>query len=169
MGINLPSGNNTSDSGMPIRPQKSERLNKAFDVESVWPKSYSFPWDAGEAITESIPGILPFDQAIEKLKTQYKFVQVDEISTFLRHYPLLIADLHRIYKIKSRHFDESPMDLYYISETGSLESANLVAYIKINIPREKAEDIFSLFDEEWWSNISKKAKTLLMVDMVKNV
>ncbi len=169
MGINLPSKNNTSDSGMRIRSQKSERLNKAFDVESAWPKSYSFPWDAGEAVTGSIPAILPIDQAIEKLKTQYKFVQVDEISTFLRYYPFLIADLHRIYEIKRRHFDESPMDLYYVSETGSLESANLAAYIKINIPREKAEDIFSRFDEEWWDNISKKAKTLLMVDMVKNV
>jgi hypothetical protein len=43
------------------------------------------------------------ETTIEKLKTQYKFVQVDEISTFLRHYPFLIADLHRIYEIKSRY------------------------------------------------------------------
>jgi len=112
---------------------------------------------------------LAFEQSIQQLKTQYTFIQADELVTFLRRYPFLIVDLHRIYEIKSKHFDKSPMDLYYISETGSLESATLAAYIKINIPRERAKDILSYFDEEWWNNISEEAKTVLVVDMVSNV
>jgi hypothetical protein len=133
--------------------------------------SDSRPWAFGQShgVTGSISGELPFGQFIEKLKALYKFAQVDEISAFLRHYPFLIADLHAIYEIKSRHFDKSPMDLYYMSETGSLESATLAAYIKISIPREDANEVFSRFDDEWWVNISKQAKTLLMVDMIKNV
>jgi len=56
-----------------------------------------------------------------------------------------------------------------MSETGSLESATLAAYIKTSIPRERVEDVFSRFDGEWWDNISKEAKTIIMVDMVRNV
>lgn len=156
---------------MQIRPEKTEKSDKAFKMKVLWRMPDSSLWTLGEShsATGSISGALPFDQVIEKLKAQYEFVQLDQISTFLRHYPFLIADLNRIYEIKSHYFGESPMDLYYISETGSLESATLAAYIKINIPREEANEIFSRFDEEWWSNISKEAKTLLMVDMVKNV
>ncbi len=171
MVINPRTGHNGSNSGVRIRSQKSERPNKALDIELLWPKSYSFPRASqqSQSVTGSISETWPFSKIIEKLKTQYKFIQVKEISTFLRYYPFLIADLNTIYEVKSRHFDESPMDLYYISETGSLESATLAAYIKINAPIESMKDIFSCFDKEWWNNISKEAKTLLMVDMIKNV
>lgn len=107
--------------------------------------------------------------AFENLKTQYDFVQSDEISKFLRSHPFLIADLGKTYEIKCRYFDKSPMLLHYISETGTLESATLAAYINTDTPREKAKDIFSQFDKEWWKDMSKDAKKCFMVDMINNV
>lgn len=119
-------------------------------------------------ITEDFPS--PYaPNTFENLKTQYDFVQADEISKFLRSHPFLIADLGKTYEIKRQYFDKSPMILHHISETGSLESATLAAYINTDTPREKAKDIFSQFDKEWWKNISKEAKNILMVDMVNNV
>jgi hypothetical protein len=61
------------------------------------------------------------------------------------------------------------MILHYMSETGSLESATLAAYIKTDFPRNIARDIFSQFEKEWWKNISKAAINLIMIDMVQNV
>ncbi len=171
MGTNSLTGNNTSDSGMRIRPERSERLDKSSRMKLLWRMPDEVLWPIGESqvVTGSVAGELPFDQVIEKLKAQYEFAQADEISTFLKHYPFLIDDLNKIYEIKSRYFGPSPMDLYYMSETGSLESATLAAYIKVNIPREEANEIFPRFDDEWWNSISKEAKPILIVDMVRNV
>ncbi|HMH10903.1 MAG TPA: hypothetical protein VK553_09350 [Candidatus Nitrosopolaris rasttigaisensis] len=47
----------------------------------------------------------------------------------------------------------------YISETESLESATLAAYINTDTPEEKAKDIFSQFDKEWWEVYQKKQKS----------
>ena len=106
-----------------------------------------------------------FSNPIEKLKTQYEFVHPDEISAFLRSYPFLIADLKSVSEIKSQYFGKSPMTLYYINEAGPLESATLASYIKPDMPREKARELFSQFDKEWWQKISKEAKYYLTVDM----
>jgi hypothetical protein len=40
-----------------------------------------------------------------------------------------------------------------------------VAYIKTDLPEEKAEEIFSKFDEEWSENISKDANLFVVVDL----
>ncbi|SRR6266705_5339686 len=108
---------------------------------------------------------IPFNNAVENLKTQYDFVQVNEISTFLKNYPSLIDDLNRVHEAKSRYFKDSPMTLYYISETGSLDSATLAAYIEIDIPIEEAKEIFSQFRKEMWQKISRQAKHLVTVGM----
>jgi hypothetical protein len=108
---------------------------------------------------------IAFNKVVENLKTQYDFAQVNEISTFLKNYPFLIADLNKVYETKSRYFGKAPMSLRYTSETGSLESATLAAYIKTDLPEEQAEEIFSQFDEEWWKNISEDAKLFVIVDL----
>jgi len=108
---------------------------------------------------------LPINNAVENLKTQYDFVQSNEISTFLKNYPSLIADLNKVYETKSRYFGKAPMALRYTSETGSLESVTLAAYIKTDLPEQKAEEVFSEFDEEWWENISEDAKLFVTVDL----
>ena len=79
---------------------------------------------------------------------QYDFVQANKISTFLKNYPSLIADLHKVYETKSRYFGKELMALRYTSETGSLESVTSAAYIKTDHPEQKAEEVFSKFDEE---------------------
>jgi|SRR6266550_2136394 len=107
----------------------------------------------------------PINNALENLKTRYDFVQTNEISTFLKKYPSLIADLNTVYETKSRYFGKAPMALRYTSETGSLESATLAAYIKTDLPEQKAEEVFSKFDEEWWENISEDAKLFVSVDL----
>jgi len=53
-----------------------------------------------------------------------------------------------VYETKSRYFGKAPMALRYTSETGSLESATLAAYIKTDFPGPQAEEIFSKFDEQ---------------------
>jgi len=108
---------------------------------------------------------MPFNKAVENLKTQYDFVQVNEISTFLKNYPSLVGDLNKVYETKSRYFGKAPMALRYTSETGSLESVTLAAYIKTDLPDQKAEEVFSKFDEEWWENISEDAKLFVTVDL----
>jgi hypothetical protein len=108
---------------------------------------------------------MPFNNVVENLKTQYDFVQDNEISTFLKNYPSLIGDLNKVYETKSRYFGKAPMALRYTSETGSLESVTLAAYIKTDFPGQQAEEIFSKFDEEWWENISENAKLFVTVDL----
>jgi hypothetical protein len=108
---------------------------------------------------------IPFNKVVENLKTQYDFAQVNEISTFLKNYPFLVSDLNKVYDAKSRYFGKAPMALRYTSETGSLESATLAAYIKTDLPEKQAEEIFSKFDEEWWENISEDAKLFMTVDL----
>jgi hypothetical protein len=108
---------------------------------------------------------LPIEKAIENLKTRYDFVQTNEISTLLKNYPSLIDDLGKVYELKSRYFDKAPMALRYTSETRSLESATLAAYIKTDLPEQKAEEVFSQFDEAWWENISEDAKLFITVDL----
>jgi len=49
MGANSLTSNSASDSGMQIRPLRLERSNKAFNVKSIWPTSYPFPWTVVEA------------------------------------------------------------------------------------------------------------------------
>jgi hypothetical protein len=110
-------------------------------------------------------GNIPFNNAVENLKTQYDFVQVNEISTFLKSYPSLIDDLNKVYETKSQYFGKAPMALRYTSETGSLESVTLAAYIKTDLPEQRAEEVFSKFDEEWWNNISEDAKLFVTVDL----
>jgi hypothetical protein len=109
--------------------------------------------------------ITPFDDVIERLKAHYEFVQAEEIVAFLRSYSFLIADLNKIYEMKRRYFDETPMTLYYTRETSSLESVTLAAYIKTELPEAKAEEIFSQFDEEWSENISEEANLFIIVDL----
>jgi hypothetical protein len=108
---------------------------------------------------------MPLNSAVENLKTQYDFVQANEISTFLKNHPSLIDDLNRVYETKSQYFKESPMTLYYISETGSLESATLAAYIEMDNFTEETKQIFSQFRKEMWQKISTEAKHLITVDM----
>jgi hypothetical protein len=131
------------------------------DIQSSNEVNLPIDWDTSEDHSSSY---VPSD--FENLKTQYNFIQTDKISKFLRSYPFLIADLGKVYEIKCRYFDKSPMLLHYISETESLESATLAAYVETDISEEKAKDIFSLFDKEWNVSISKEAKKLLMVDMI---
>ncbi|HWS83241.1 MAG TPA: hypothetical protein VN207_03185 [Ktedonobacteraceae bacterium] len=107
--------------------------------------------------------------ALERLRTRYKFIQPDNISEYLKRYPFLVADLDRTYEIKCQYFDTSPMLLFYISDIGTLESATLSAYINTETSREKAKDIFSQFEKEWWENMSKDAKKRFMVDIINNV
>ncbi len=104
------------------------------------------------------------DDAIEKLKTQYEFVQAEEISTFLGIYPFLIDDLHKIYENKSQYFGETPMALYYISETGLLDDATLAAYIETDLSIEETKEIFSKFYKECWQEVSKESRYLITVD-----
>jgi hypothetical protein len=104
------------------------------------------------------------ESQIAQLKAHYEFIHPDEISTFLERYPFLIADLKTIHEIKSRYFGEAPMTLYYIDETGWIGGATLAAYIQADMPREKAQELFSQFDEEWWEQISEEAKHFIMVD-----
>jgi hypothetical protein len=103
--------------------------------------------------------------AVENLKARYDFVQTNEISTFLKKYPSLIDDLNTVYEVKSQYFGKAPMALRYTSETGSLESVTLAAYIKTDLPEQKAEEVFSQFDEEWWEDISEGAKLFVTVDL----
>ena len=172
MVINSLISNNVSGSKIRIRPEKSEKSSEASNAKLQWKQTpYPYLWVVGESrsATGSISGELPFNQFIEELKAKYNFYQVNEIYTLLKRYSFLISDLNKIYEIKSHYFDASPMDLYYMSETGSLESATLAAYIKTSIPRERVEGVSSRFDEEWWNNISQEAKTIIMVDMVRNI
>jgi hypothetical protein len=108
---------------------------------------------------------LPIDKAIENLKTRYDFVQTNEISTFLKNYPSLIHDLDKVYETKSQYFKDSPMALYYISETGSLESATLAAYVEMDNLTEETKKMFSSFRKEIWQKISKEAKHLITVGL----
>ena len=104
------------------------------------------------------------EEQIERLKAQYEFIHPDETAIFLKRYPFLIADLHTIHEIKSRYFGEAPMTLYYMDEPGWVGEATLAVYIQIDMPREKAREIFSQFDEEWWEKISEDAQRFIMVD-----
>ncbi|HWS85082.1 MAG TPA: hypothetical protein VN207_12580 [Ktedonobacteraceae bacterium] len=108
---------------------------------------------------------LPINNAVENLKTQYDFVQSNEISTFLKKHPSLIGDLNTVYETKSQYFKELPMTLYYISETGSLDSATLAAYIEMDVLTEETKQEFSRFRKEMWQKISKEAKHLITVGM----
>ena len=107
----------------------------------------------------------PIDHAIENLKTRYDFVQTNEIAAFLKKYPSLIDDLNTVYETKSQYFKDLPMDLYYISEAGSLESATLAAYIEMDSLTEETKQIFSSFRQEMWQKISKEAKHLITVGL----
>jgi hypothetical protein len=98
---------------------------------------------------------LPINNAVDNLKTRYDFVQSNEISTFLRNYPSLIADLNTVYETKSQYFKELPMTLYYISETGSLDSATLAAYIEMDILTEETKTEFFLLSQR---NVAKNIK-----------
>lgn len=104
------------------------------------------------------------EDPIEKLKALYEFIHPDEILAFLRRYPFLIADLKKISEIKSQYFGEAPMTLYYMDEPGWVGGATLAAYIQTAMPREQAREMFSLFDEEWWSKISEEAQRFIAVD-----
>ena len=134
------------------------------DAESSNDVNIPIDWHISGDLSNLYPS-----SAFENLKTQYDFIQADKISKFLRSYPFLIADLGKVYEIKCRYFDKSPLLLHYISETGTLESATLAAYVNTDAPEEKAKDIFSQFDKKWWRSISKEAKGRLMVDMINNV
>jgi hypothetical protein len=131
------------------------------DIQSSNDVNLPIDWNTSEDHSSSYA-----PSALENLKTQYNFIQTDKISNFLRNYPFLIEDLDRIYEIKCQYFDKSPMLLHYISESESLESATLAAYVETDISEEKAKGIFSLFDKEWNVSISKEAKELLMVDII---
>src|SRR5690242_11512827 len=74
-------------------------------------------------VTEASAISLAFARAIEKLKTQYEFYegQEEDILAVLSRYPFLIAELNRIHEIKCQYFDDAPMSLCYLNETGWLE------------------------------------------------
>ncbi|HEY4032929.1 MAG TPA: hypothetical protein VGL94_03080 [Ktedonobacteraceae bacterium] len=105
----------------------------------------------------------PINNALENLKTRYDFVQTNEISTFLKRYPSLIDDLNTVYETKSQYFKELPMTLYYISETGSLDSAILAAYIEMETLTQEIKERFSYFRKEMWQKISMEAKHRITV------
>jgi len=123
-------------------------------------------WEKPEAIVmaQKLAEESREDDAIEKLKTRYEFVQAEEISTFLGSYPFLVADLNKIYEMKCRYFGETPVTLYYISETGSLDDATLAAYIETDLSIEETKEIFSKFYKECWQELSKEARHLITVD-----
>jgi hypothetical protein len=103
--------------------------------------------------------------AVENLKARYDFVQTNEISTFLKKYPALIDDLNTVYETKSQYFKELPMTLYYISETGLVDSSTLAAYIETESLTEETKDMFSSFRKEIWQKISREAKHLITVGL----
>jgi hypothetical protein len=104
--------------------------------------------------------------ALECLNMHYHCTRPEKISTFLNIYPDLIDDLEKIYQTKCQYFDESPLLLFCVDETASLEYATLAAYIETETPEAKTKDVFAQFDKEWSKNISKEAKRRIMVDIV---
>ena len=108
-----------------------------------------------------------FDSAIEKLKTQYKFYegQEEDIQAVLSHYPFLIAELNKVYKLKHQYLGEVPMTLYYQNETFSLEDATLAVAAELDddLWKKQFESGFYRFRKECWKTISKKAKSFITV------
>jgi hypothetical protein len=108
-----------------------------------------------------------FDSAIAKLKTQYEFFegQDEDILAVLSHYPFLMVDLDRIHEIKCQYFDEAPMSLYYINETGYLENASLSASVEFDddLWDKKFESSFYKFRDKCWQEVSKESHGFITV------
>ncbi|HWS84120.1 MAG TPA: hypothetical protein VN207_07645 [Ktedonobacteraceae bacterium] len=117
--------------------------------------------------TEASAVSMPFDGAIEELKAQYEFYegQDEDIIAVLSRYPFLIMDLNRIHEIKCQYFDDAPMSLYYISETGRLEDADLSAAVVFDddLWDKKFDSSFDKFQEECWREISKEGDIFISV------
>jgi hypothetical protein len=108
-----------------------------------------------------------FDSAIEKLKTQYEFYegQEEDILAVLSRYPFLIAELNRIHEVKCQYFDDAPMSLCYLNETGWLEDADLAAAVVFDddLWDKKFKSSFDKFQEECWQEMSQEARGFISV------
>jgi hypothetical protein len=102
-----------------------------------------------------------FDSAIVKLKTQYEFYegQDEDIIAVLSRYPFLLADLHRIHEIKCQYFDEAPLSLCYLNETGWLEDADLAVAVVFDddLWDKKFASSFYAFQRQCWREMSKES------------
>ncbi len=117
--------------------------------------------------TEASAISLAFARAIEKLKTQYEFYegQEEDILAVLNRYPLLIADLNRIHDIKCQYFDDAPMSLCYLNETGRLEDASLSAAVVFDddLWEKKFKSSFREFERECWREMSRESYGFISV------
>ncbi len=104
---------------------------------------------------------------IEKLKTQYVFYegQDEDILAVLSRYPFLIAELNRIHEIKCHYFDDAPMSLCYLNETGWLENASLSAAVEFDddLWDRKFKSSFDKFQEDCWREMSQEARGFISV------
>jgi hypothetical protein len=107
------------------------------------------------------------DGEIEKLKTQYAFYegQDEDILAVLSRYPFLIAELNRIHEIKCQYFDDAPMSLCYLNETGCLENASLSAAVEFDddLWDRKFKSSFRTFEEECWEEMSQESRGFITV------
>ena len=107
------------------------------------------------------------DGEIEKLKKQYVFYegQDEDILAVLSRYPFLIAELNRIHEIKCNYFDDAPMSLCYLNETGWLENASLSAAVVFDdeLWDKKFKSSFRKFEEECWEEMSQEARGFITV------
>lgn len=115
--------------------------------------------------TSTIPA--DFDEAIAQLKKQYKFYegQDENILAVLNRYPFLLKDLNRIHEIKRQYFDEAPMSLCYLNETGWLEDADLSAAVEFDddLWDKKFDSSFDKFQEKCWREMSQEAHRFISV------
>jgi len=131
------------------------------------------PWDMEDhanmqkIATDAQTMAVDFSSAIDKLKTQYEFYegQDEDILAVLSRYPFLLVDLNRIHEIKCQYFDEAPMSLYYVNETGRLEDADLSASVVFDddLWDRKFKSSFNKFQEECWREMSQEGHGFISV------
>ena len=127
----------------------------------------SWQVDGHDNLQKIATEVSAIDSKIEKLKKQYEFYegQDEDILAVLSRYPFLIAELNRIHEIKCHYFDDAPMSLFYISETGRLEDADLVTAVVFDddLWDRKFKSSFDKFREECGQEMSKEARRFISV------
>jgi hypothetical protein len=127
----------------------------------------SWKVDGHDNLQKIATEVSTIDSKIEKLKTQYKFYdgQDEDILAVLSCYPFLIAGLNRIHEIKCHYFDDAPMSLCYLNETGRLEDADLSAAVVFDddLWDRKFKSSFDKFQEDCWREMSQEAHIFISV------
>jgi hypothetical protein len=127
----------------------------------------SWQVDGHDNLQKIATEVSAIDGEIEKLKTQYEFYEghEEDILAVLRSYPFLIAELNRIHEIKCYYFDDAPMSLCYLNETGRLEDADLSAAVVFDddLWDRKFKSSFDEFQEDCWRKMSQEAHIFISV------